>query len=187
MPERTLTSRLVYDGRLIRLRVDEVELPGGRRTTREVVEARGAVGIVALDDEGRIVLVRQYRRPAERELWEIPAGTLELGEDPVHCAQRELAEETGFTAREIAPLAAFYTSPGFCDEWMYLFLARGLSAGRQAQEDDEAIRVALVPPTQALAMIRTGDICDAKTIVGLLLAAAPPQDGGQSLFPAEEG
>lgn len=187
MSERTLTSHLIYDGRLIRLRVDEVELPGGRRTTREVVEARGAVGIVALDGEGRIVLVRQYRRPAERELWEIPAGTLEPGERPADCARRELAEETGFTAREIAPLAAFYTSPGFCNEWMYLFLARGLSRGRQAQEDDEAIRVALVPLTQALAMIRTGDICDAKTLAGLLLAAAPPQDGGHSLRSSGSG
>ncbi len=181
MLERVLTSHLVYDGRLLRLRVDEVELPSGRRTTREVVEARGAVGIVALDDEGRVVLVRQYRRPAERELWEIPAGTLERGEDPSDCARRELAEETGFAAREIVPLAGFYTSPGFCDEWMHLFLARGLSEGDQAQECDEFIHVALVPLAQALAMIRTGDICDAKTIVGLLLVAARPQGEGRAL------
>lgn len=187
MPERTLTSHLVYDGRLLRLRVEEVELPSGRRTTREVVEARGAVGIVALDEAGRVVFVRQYRKPAGRELWEIPAGTLEPGERPADCARRELAEETGFDAREIAPLAAFYTSPGFSNEWVHLFLARGLSEGRQAQEDDEAIRVALVPLTQALAMIRTGDICDAKTIAGLLLAAAPPQDGGPSRRPSGSG
>lgn len=169
--ERTLNSRLVYDGRLIRLRVDEVALQNGRRTVREVVEARGAVGIVALDAEGRVILVRQYRRPARRELWEIPAGTLEPGEDPAACAHRELAEETGFTADEILPLAGFYTSPGFCDEWMHLFLARGLKEGSQAPEDDESIRVARVPLTEALAMIRTGDICDAKTIAGLLLVA----------------
>lgn len=169
--ERTLHSRLVYEGRLIRLRVDEVALPSGRRTVREVVEARGAVGIVALDDEGRVLLVRQYRRPARGELWEIPAGTLEPGEDPADCARRELAEETGFTAEEIVPLAAFYTSPGFCDEWMHLFLARGLCEGSQSPEDDESIRVARVPLAEALAMIRAGDICDAKTIAGLLLVA----------------
>ncbi|MDH7489660.1 MAG: NUDIX hydrolase [Anaerolineae bacterium] len=172
--ERTLNSRLVYEGRLIRLRVDEVALPNGRRTVREVVEARGAVGIVALDDEGGVILVRQYRRPAGRELWEIPAGTLEPGEDPAACARRELAEETGFTAQDVLPLAGFYTSPGFCDEWMHLFLARGLSAGPQAQEDDEAIRVARVPLADALAMIRSGEICDAKTVAGLLLVARPP-------------
>ncbi len=172
--ERTLNSRLVYEGRLIRLRVDEVALPNGRRTVREVVEARGAVGIVALDDEGCVILVRQYRRPAGRELWEIPAGTLEPGEDPAACARRELAEETGFTAQEVRPLAGFYTSPGFCDEWMHLFLARGLSEGPQAQEDDESIRVARVPLADALAMIRSGEICDAKTVAGLLLVALRP-------------
>ncbi len=173
--ERTLNSRLVYEGRLIRLRVDEVALPNGRRTTREVAEARGAVGIVALDEQGRVVLVRQYRRPAERELWEIPAGTLEPNEDPAECARRELAEETGFTAREFVPLAAFYTSPGFCDEWMHLFLARGLSEGAQSPADDETIRVARVPLAEALRMVETGDICDAKTMVGLLLVATLPQ------------
>ncbi|GAB4413953.1 MAG: NUDIX hydrolase [Anaerolineales bacterium] len=172
--ERTLNSRLVYEGRLIRLRADEVALPNGRRTVREVVEARGAVGIVALDDEGYVILVRQYRRPAGRELWEIPAGTLEPGEDPAACARRELAEETGFTAQEVRPLAGFYTSPGFCDEWMHLFLARGLSEGPQAQEDDESIRVARVPLADALAMIRSGEICDAKTVAGLLLVALRP-------------
>jgi len=172
--ERTLNSRLVYEGRLIRLRVDEVALPNGRRTVREVVEARGAVGIVALDDEGCVILVRQYRRPAERELWEIPAGTLEPGEDPAACARRELAEETGFTAEEVVLLAGLYMSPGFCNEWMHLFLARGLSEGPQAQADDESIRVARVPLAEALAMIRSGDICDAKTVAGLLLVALPP-------------
>jgi len=169
--ERTLSSRLVYEGRLVRLRVDEVALRSGRRTAREVVEARGAVGIVALDDEGRVLLVRQFRRPAGRELWEIPAGTLESGEAPVDCARRELAEETGFRAQEFRPLVGFYTSPGFCDEWLHLFLAVGLSPGEQAPEDDESIQVARIPLAEALSMIRAGEICDAKTIVGLLLAA----------------
>ena len=170
MPEeRTLSTRWVFQGRAIRLRVDEVALPSGRHTQREIVEARGAVGIVALDDEGGLLLVRQFRKPAERELWEIPAGTLEPGEPPLECARRELAEETGYRAEEFAPMASFYTSPGFCDEVLHLFHARGLTEVGQALEEDEMLSVLKVPMGRALEMIRTGEIADAKTIAGILL------------------
>jgi len=170
MPEeRTLSTRTIFQGRSIRLRVDEVMLPTGRRTQREVVEARGAVGIVAVDDDGCLLLVRQFRKPAGRELWEIPAGTLETGEPPLECARRELAEETGYRAEEFAPMASFYTSPGFCDEVLHLFHAKRLTKVGQALDEDEILRAQKVPVPRALEMIRTGEIADAKTIAGILL------------------
>ena len=114
--------------------------------------------------------MRQFRKPVEQEMWEIPAGTLEPGELPLECACRELAEETGFRAATMEPMLSFYTSPGFCDEEMHLFLALHLTAGRQSLEDDESLRVSTVPLSRALEMVRAGEILDAKTIVGILLA-----------------
>ncbi len=153
------------------LRVDEVLLSDGRRSQREIVEARGAVGIVAVDADRNLLLVRQFRKPVEREIWEIPAGTLEAGEPPLECAQRELAEETGYRAETMEPMVSFYTSPGFCDEEMHLFLARHLAPGPQSLEDDESLKVSKVPLSRALEMIQTGEIADAKTLVGILLLA----------------
>lgn len=169
--ERTVSSQRIYQGRIVSLRVDEVVLPDGRRSQREIVEARGAVGIIALDAEGNVLLERQFRKPAEQVLWEIPAGTLEPGESPLECARRELVEETGYRAERFTPLVTFYTSPGFCDEQLHLFVARGLRPATQHLETDEFLTVSKVPLRHAVQMVRTGEIIDAKTIAGVLLVA----------------
>jgi ADP-ribose pyrophosphatase len=134
--ERTVASRLAYTGRLINVRVDEVELDGGRHTMREIVEHPGAVAIIAFTDSDELVLVRQYRKAAERVTLEVPAGTLDVGEDPRACAIRELREETGFAAHTLSRICSFYTAVGFCTELMHLFVATGLQAGEQDVEED---------------------------------------------------
>ncbi len=169
--ERVLRSERVFDGRLLKLRVDRVALPSGRETTREVVEHPGAVAIVPLLDDGRAVLVRQYRHAVGRALLEIPAGTLDQpGESVEDAAARELAEETGYTAARLERLAAFYPAPGFATEHMTLFLATGLTAGDQGVMEDEEITVEFVPLDEVPERLARGDFSDAKTRAGLLLA-----------------
>jgi ADP-ribose pyrophosphatase len=170
MQEKTLSSETVYSGRVVTLRVDTVELANGRTSRREIVTSRGAVAIVAWDPEGQLLLVRQYRKAVERDLWELPAGTLEPGEDPLHCAYRELQEETGYRAAHIRPLLGLFTSPGFCSEMLQLFEATDLTAGRAAPEEDELIELRHVSLPDAMAMIESGDIVDAKTLVGVLFS-----------------
>jgi ADP-ribose pyrophosphatase len=168
MSEEILQREYLYRGRVLNLRLDQVRLPTQQIVTREIVEHRGAVAIVALDGRKRVLLVRQYRSGAGRELLEIPAGTLEENEDPALCAARELKEETGYHAAQWQALGHFYSSPGFCTEKMYLFLARRLTRGTATPEEDELIRAEFVPLTRALKLIERGEIADAKTIVGLL-------------------
>jgi ADP-ribose pyrophosphatase len=165
--ERPVASELVHEGRLIRVRVDEVELASGRRTRREIVEHPGAVAIVAWDGE-RLALVRQWRHAAGRALLEIPAGTLERGETPRATAERELAEECGVTARGWQAGPLFWTAPGFCTELMHLFLATDLSRAESALEDDEEVEVEWRTLPGALAALDGGEIADAKTIAGVL-------------------
>lgn len=164
-------SRRVYDGRVVSLRVDEVVLPSGRSASREIVEHRGAVAVVPLTEDGEVLLVRQYRGATGGALVEIPAGTLEPGEDPETALQRELAEEIGMRAARIERLLAFYPSPGFLTEVVHLYLARGLTPHRQeAEEEDlEVLRVSL---PEARAMVARGEIRDAKSIIGILLVSA---------------
>jgi ADP-ribose pyrophosphatase len=171
LTEKRLKSDYAFKGRILNLRVDTVELPNGRTSTREVVEYAGAVAVVALDEQGNVVLVRQYRYPVGRELVEIPAGKIDRNEDPLECARRELAEETGYRAREWQSLLRFYSTPGFTSEHMHLFLAKGLEAGEQAPDEDEFVEVRKVPLSEAVAMVERGEICDAKSIVGLLVAS----------------
>jgi ADP-ribose pyrophosphatase len=168
--ERTVASRQAYAGRLISLRVDEVELDNGRRATREIVEHPGAVAILAFNPADELVLVRQYRKAAERLTLEIPAGTLGTGEDPYDCAVRELREETGFAAHTLTRVCSFYTAVGFCTELMHLFVATDLSAGDQATEDDESIEVVTMPVATAMERIGDGAIVDAKTVAGVFWA-----------------
>jgi len=169
--ERVLHSERVFAGRLLNLRVDRVALPNGRETTREVVEHPGAVAIVPLHDDGRVVLVRQYRHAVGRSLLEIPAGTLDQGEESAEAAAaRELQEETGYRAARLTPLATFYPAPGFATERMTVFLATGLTDGDQSQMEDEIITVETVPLAELPALLARGEIADAKTLVGLLLA-----------------
>ena len=172
MSEEVASSRRVFDGTVVSLRVDRVRLPSGRVTDREIVEHAGAVGVVALDDGGHVLLVKQFRSSLGMMLLEIPAGTLGEGEDPRVCAFRELREETGYSAEEMEELYAFYSSPGFSNERIWLYLATALTAGRQTAEGDEIIEVVKVPLERALEMVATGEICDGKSILGLLAAQA---------------
>lgn len=170
-PERVLESRRIYDGRVVSLRVDTVELASGRTARREVVEHGEVAAVVPLDGEGRVLLVQQYRLPAGRALLEVPAGGLDPGETPEEAAQRELREETGQRAAELRRLGGFYVSPGYCTEFIHVFLARGLSPSPRRGDDDEEIVVRRLPLAEALGLVYSGQITDAKSIVGLLLAA----------------
>ena len=170
-PERIVDSRPIYDGRIVRFRLDTVALPDGSTVMREIILTLGAVVIVPLTDDGRVRLVRQYRSAAGEFLLELPAGTLEPGESPAVAAPRELAEETGDRAAHWERLTGFYTIPGICDEYLHLFLATGLTPGETNREADEFMEVVTLPLEKALDMVKTGEIYDAKTMIGLLLAA----------------
>lgn len=175
MKEEQVSSERVYSGRVVRLRVDRVRLePGGRLARREVVEHPGAVALVPLTADGQVVLVRQYRYAAGRELLEIPAGTLEPGEDPETCARRELEEETGRRARSLEHLASVFTSPGFCSEQIHIYLARleDKPGGEPHPDEDERLLIESMPLEEALAWALGGRLTDAKSIVGLAMAAA---------------
>ena len=166
---RVVRRATPYRGRVIRL-VQEVLEVGGRRLIRETVHHPGAVVIVPVLDRSRLVFVRQYRRPVKRELLELPAGTLEPGESRRACAARELQEETGWRARRLRRLGAFYTAPGFTTEQITVFLAQGLSPVRSRPDPDEGVRPVILSVRSALAKIRSGAICDAKTIIGVQFA-----------------
>ena len=169
--EQVLRSEHPFVGKLLALRVDQVRLEGGRETAREVVEHPGAVAIVPLLPDGRVVLVRQYRHAVGRALLEIPAGTLDReGESREEAAARELEEETGFRAAQLTPLVTFYPAPGFCTEQLTIFLATGLTQGDQGQMEDEAITVETVALSEVPALVARGELGDAKSIIGLLLA-----------------
>ncbi len=172
MSEDLISSERVYDGRVVNLRVDTVRLPSGRITTREIVEHRGAVAIVALDEENNVLLVSQFRSAVGEELLELPAGTLEVGEDTRTCAFRELQEETGHVAEHLEELYVFYASPGFSDERIWLYLASGLKQRTRDPEGDEVIELVKLPLEKALEMVGTGAICDGKSILGLIVAGA---------------
>ncbi len=177
MAERTIESRRAFDGRLIRVRVDEVEGDDGRRSTREIVEHPGAVAVLPWDGR-QLTLVRQWRHAAGRDLLELPAGTIDPGESPIQTAQRELSEETGLVAEswEIGP--EFFTAPGFCTEHLTLFLATDLRAAPPAEHpDDESIVVIRLRLVEALAAVGAGTIADAKSIIGILWLARR-LDGG---------
>lgn len=171
LAETRLDGERVYDGRVVTLEVDRVALPDGGESRREVVRHPGAVMIVPLTDDGRVVMVRQFRYCVGEALLELPAGTLAPGEEPADCARRELAEETGLSAAEWRLLATFYTTPGFTDEVIHCYLARRLADGATATPDaDETIETVLLPLSSAQTLARRGELRDAKTMVGLLLA-----------------
>lgn len=170
--EITLDSRHIYSGKILKLRVDRVALPGGGQAIREVVGFFGGVAIVASDEAGRVLLIRQYRYAVGRDLLELPAGILEPGERPIECAARELEEETGYHAAHFKPLCRFYSTPGGTDEVLHVFVASGLTPGRPRPEADERIEIVPMAWDEALAMVMRGEICDGKSIIGLLMAQA---------------
>ena len=168
--ENTIETTRHYEGRILSVRVDTVELPSGRRTIREVAEHSDAVCMVPVDDEGNVLLVRQYRKPTESSLLEVPAGGVEAGEVSEDTVLRELQEEVGYTADQVTHLSSFWVAPGWATERMHAYLATGLRASKLSADDDENIQVVRLPFREALAMIQTGEIQDGKTIASLLMA-----------------
>ena len=165
---RVKGHKTVYDGRVLSLHVDEVEEPGGVHATREVVRHRGSVAMLAVSDDDRIVLVRQYRYAVDEALWELPAGRLDQGETPEEGARRELVEEAGLEAGRVEPLLSFYTTPGFCDEVIHVFRATELRVVPARPEEDERIEPTWFALDHALAMIDRGEIREGKTLIALL-------------------
>ncbi len=172
LAERPLTEDVAWTGRIFNVNRLQVELPDGRRALRDVVRHPGAVAVVALTEEGRICLVRQYRTALGRVTVEIPAGKLDPGEDPLECAGRELLEETGMVAEKMAFLTTIATSDGFCDELIHIYMATGLSFAKSSPDADEFINVDLVEVGELVDAVLDGRIEDAKTVVGALLCDA---------------
>lgn len=164
------TTKSLYEGRVIRLGLESLQLPNGQPLELEIVRHPGGAAVVALDAEDRVCLLRQYRHAAGGWLWELPAGKLDPGESPQSTAIRELEEEAGLGAAHWQPLGEVLTTPGFCDEVIHLYLATGLSHGDTDHQDDELIEIHWLPFDQALAQVRDGTIRDAKTMLGLMLA-----------------
>ncbi|WP_341877519.1 NUDIX hydrolase [Defluviitalea saccharophila] len=170
LEHKTVSREEIYKGAIVSLVKDTITLPNGKTAQREVVLHNGASAVVPMDNEGNILLVRQYRHPAGKELLEIPAGLLEDGEDPLECAKRELEEETGYKASEFSHIFSTYSAIGFCTEKIHIYLAKGLYEGKQNLDEDEFVNIEKYPLEEALQMIFDGRIEDGKTVCGILAA-----------------
>ncbi|MES2463519.1 MAG: NUDIX hydrolase [Armatimonadota bacterium] len=169
--ETVISSERIYEGRIVKLRVDTVTLPNGKQSKREVVEHGGAVAVVAMKDDETVLMVRQFRLPAGKALLEIPAGGIDEGEDPEEAARRELAEEIGMVPDTLTPLYQAYAAPGYTTEILYGFLAQGLRDAPQDPDEDEFVEIVTMRLEDAIAAIATGEIQDMKTVAGLTMAA----------------
>lgn len=175
--ERVTSAKRIYEGKVINLRVDTVVLPGGRMAQREVVEHRGAVAIVPMQDDGSVILVRQWRTPARAALLEIPAGSLDPDEAAEAAARRELGEEINFQAARMTKLFETYMAPGYSTEIIHYYLAEGLTPFQGEPDEDEDIEVITLPLAEAIAKIKTGEIHDAKSVSGLLFVQQMRREG----------
>ncbi len=166
--EKTLKENTIYSGRILNLRVDTALLPNGEQATREFVVHNGGVTVAAMNSDDELVFVRQFRYPYMAEVLELPAGKLELGEDPFEAGKRELREEAGVTADEYLDLGTFYPSPGYTSEIIYLYAATGLHSTEQDLDEDEFLNVEWIKLDKAVEMIMSGEITDGKTIAAVL-------------------
>ncbi len=166
--EKRLQGTTLYEGKILTLCRDTVELEDGTTTLREVVQHSGGVGVLAVDENGNILLVRQFRYPTGQCLWEIPAGKRSPGENPEACGRRELAEETGYAAAEFTLLTTLYPTPAYCTEKIYVYLARKLTPCAAQLDEGEFLTVAALPPAQVRQMLLAGEITDAKSQIALL-------------------
>lgn len=167
--ERTLTKKNIFSGKILKLDVHEVMLENHKTAEREIIRHQGGVGVIPITDAGEVILVKQFRKPFECETLEIPAGKKEKDEEPMLCAARELMEETGIIADNIAFLTEMYPSPGYTDETVCIFKAEGLTYGDMSTDEDEFIEVFKYPLEQAVEMVKNGQIKDAKTIIALMM------------------
>jgi ADP-ribose pyrophosphatase len=174
--EKTLSSKVIYEGRAVKLRIDTVQKASGHQTTREIVEHADCVAIVAVDDKDNVLLVKQFRKPVEKELLEIPAGGIDAGEGPEEAVIREMREETGFWPQKLERLGGFYSTPGYGTEYLYLYLATDLTPSRLYAEDTEDIEIVRVPVKKIPGLISSGKICDSKSIAGLFIFPGVPQE-----------
>jgi len=170
--EKTISSEMIYKGAILNLRKDKVTVKGEATSYREIVEHNGGVGIAALTSEGKMLMIKQFRKPAEKVVLEIPAGKKEMGEEPMITAIRELKEETGYSADQVTFLSAFYSSIGYSTEIIYLYLATGLKAGETNFDEHEAIDLFEYDVAELKKMVIEGEIIDGKTINAILLVAA---------------
>lgn len=167
--EKTLSSELIFKGKIVELRRDCVELENGSTATREVIHHNGGVAALALDEDGNVLFVKQYRYPYGEVLLELPAGKLNVGEDPAACGLRELEEETGYTAGDFRILGKVYPTPGYTDELLYLYTAEKLVFKGQNLDEDEFVTVLKIPYEEAVEKCLNGEIRDAKTIIAILM------------------
>lgn len=168
-PEKRIASQEIYRGRAVNIRVDTVEKASGTKTTREVVEHSDCIAVVALDEQGNILLVRQFRHAVDRFLLEVPAGGIDAGEEPVDAVRRELQEEIGYFPKRIERLGGFYATPGYGTEYLYCFVASDLVPARLVAEDTGDIELVRVSRNEIPGLISSGEICDAKSIAALLM------------------
>lgn len=166
--EKTVSSETVFEGRIIKVKVDKVVMPDGKEAQRELVKHPGGVGIVAITENDEIILVKQYRKPLDKAIYEIPAGKLDAGEHHRVCGVRELEEETGLSANVFDYMGFIYPSPGFTDEVTHVYLAKELTQGETHPDEDEFLDVEKVPFEKALKMVMDGEINDAKSVFGIL-------------------
>lgn len=170
--EKTVESKKIYNGKIINVRVDTVEMPEGKTAERDIVEHPGGVGVVAVTDDRKVIMVKQFRKPIEKAIYEIPAGKMDKdGEDPEKCGRRELEEETGYRCKELKYLGYMYPSPGFTDEITHIYLADKLFKGETHPDDDEFIDVEYFDFEEIKKKIMNNEINDAKTVFGILKAA----------------
>ena len=167
--EKTVKSETLFKGRVLTLRHDTVSLCNGKEASREIVEHPGGVGIVAKTPEGKIILVNQFRKPFEKEILEIPAGKLEYGEDHRECGMRELEEEAGYKAEVFEYLGEYYVSPGFTNEIIHVYFADKLTKTQVNPDEDEFLDILELEPEKVYKMVYDNEICDAKSVIGLLL------------------
>lgn len=168
--EKTISEKHIYKGKIIDLDLVTVELPNGRQATRDIIRHPGASVIVPINEKGEVYMVRQYRKPIGTVTLEVPAGKLDPGEEPYICAKRELKEETGLEARDIRHLVSIHSTPGFSNEVLHLFSATGLSEGDSCSDEDEFISAEKYPVSELVDMVLNGQVTDAKSVVGILLA-----------------
>lgn len=181
LSEKTLKEDYIYKGKILNVRVDEVELPNGAKSKREIIEHSGGVVILALHANGNVSFVNQFRYPYKKVVLELPAGKVEKGEDPLETGKRELKEEVGLTAKRYINLGEYYPTTGYCEEIIYMYLALGLTNGEQDLDENEFLSIETMPIDKAVDMVLKGEIRDGKTQTALLKVAMMLKNGDISL------